>query len=67
MKLILSKESDLRATSGRALISIIVLAVLVLAVGIGADRSFAGKKEFTPCTLTIIFSGDDLGNIKPCG
>ena len=57
----------MKATSGRVLIPVIIMAVLVLAVGIGTDRSFAGKKEFEPCKLTIVFSGDDQGNIKPCG
>ena len=55
----------MKASSGRVLIPVIVLAVLMLAVGLGVDRSFA--KGFTPCKLTIVFSGDDLGNIKPCG
>lgn len=57
----------MRASSGRALIPVVILAVLVLAVGVGTDRSFAGKKDFTPCKLTILFTGDDQGNIKPCG
>ena len=56
----------MRASSGRVLIPVVILAVLVLSVGIATDSSFAGKK-FEPQKLTIIFSGDDLGNIKPCG
>jgi len=58
-------ESDLKTRSGRVLIPVIILAVLVLAVGMGTDSSFA--KSFKPCKLVILFSGDDFGNIKPCG
>lgn len=47
------------------LIPVVLLAVLILAVGIGTDSSFG--KGFAPQKLTIIFSGDDLGNLKPCG
>lgn len=55
----------MKARSGRVLVPVIILAVLVLAVAIGTDSSFA--KSFKPCKLVILFSGDDLGNIKPCG
>ena len=59
-------EGDLNGRSGRTLIPVVILAVLILAVGIGTESSFAGK-GFQPQKLTVIFSGDDLGNIKPCG
>lgn len=56
----------MRATSGRVLVPVIIFMVLVLAVGIGVDSSVAAK-SFEPCKLTILFTGDDQGNIKPCG
>lgn len=55
----------MKPSSGRILIPVVLLAVLILAVGIGTESSFG--KSFTPQKLTIIFSGDDLGNLKPCG
>ena len=40
--------------------------IVMLILGIGV-WSFAGKKEIKPHKLTILFTGDDLGTVKPCG
>lgn len=44
--------------------SVLLSAVICLS-GALLDRAFAGKKF--PASLTILFTGDDLGNIKTCG
>lgn len=49
---------------GVALAAGIILA-LVLAVGISSNRSFASRSK--PQKVTILFTGDDFGNVKPCG
>lgn len=52
---------------GKAIISSLVLATIVLVSGIISTSTLAEKQKITPHQLTIFFTGDDGGNIKPCG
>jgi len=51
----------------KAIISSLVLAIIALASGIVSNSTLAGKQKITPHQLTVFFTGDDCGNIKPCG
>ena len=44
-----------------------MLAVIVFAPTAWSSRSTEGKSNISPHKLAILFTGDDLGNIKPCG
>ncbi len=59
--------ADLRTRLVSGVLPIIVLTAVALASGIVSDQSFAGRKKISPHKLTILFTGDDLGNIKGCG
>jgi len=50
---------------GRAVLTTVILAALVLASDTLSERSFAGKDKAAPHKLTILFTGDDWGNVKP--
>ena len=41
--------------------------IAILALGVLSGLSFAGKRGVKPHKLTILFTGDDLGSVKPCG
>ena len=55
------------ARQGRIALSAVIVAGLVLALGLFSHRSVAEKSASSPHTLTIVFTGDDWGNVKPCG
>ena len=44
----------------------VLISALALGVGLLSAVSFAGR-GVKPHKLTIIFTGDDLGTVKPCG
>ncbi|HUV05739.1 MAG TPA: hypothetical protein VMX94_11610 [Armatimonadota bacterium] len=52
---------------GRVALSTIMLAAVVLGSATLSHRSFAGKEGMAPHKLTILFTGDDWGQVKPCG
>jgi len=52
---------------GRAALSSILFAAAVLCLGMLSHRLFAGKEDLVPHKLTILFTGDDQGQVKPCG
>jgi len=54
------------ARSGRVFLPWVVLAAVLGSVVLVA-HTFAGSSKIVPHTLTVLFSGDDMGNIKGCG
>lgn len=58
----------MKARLCRALISSFLLGVMLVASGIIATHSLAGKTKITPHQITILFTGDDWGTYKgSCG
>jgi hypothetical protein len=60
------KAPVMKAILRKAGLPSIVLAVILLSVSVPSDVSFAGKSKISPHKLTILFTGDDWGNVKPC-
>jgi len=46
--------------------SLLIIAAIVAILVCGA-WTLAARKEVKPHKLTILFTGDDLGSMKPCG
>lgn len=51
---------------GRIAIPAVVIAAMAIACMV-TYRSVAGSDSFKPHKLTILFTGDDWGQVKPCG
>ena len=52
---------------GRVALSSILFAAMVLGSGMLSHRLLAGKEGVAPHKLTILFTGDDQGQVKSCG
>ena len=52
---------------GRVALSSILFAAMVLGSGMLSHRLLAGREDLVPHKLTILFTGDDQGQVKSCG
>lgn len=56
------------ARVSRAILASFLLGVVLLTSGVLSTRSLAGRTTITPHTLTIFFTGDDMGAYEgSCG
>lgn len=58
--------TNLHSKPNNLILPSVLISVLALGVGVLSAVSFAGR-GVKPHKLTIIFTGDDLGNVKACG
>ena len=57
----------MQARSGRVILALLIIGAVVLVSGVLSTRSVAEKDKVSPHQLTILFSGHDNGQVKPCG
>lgn len=52
---------------GNVLVSASVFFAMIVALSVFSDRSCASRESSPARRLVVLFTGDDMGNIKPCG
>jgi len=57
----------LGTTSGRIILVLLILVVAIFVCCVVPVKLIAEQGRVVPHHLTIFFSGDDNGNVKPCG
>ena len=56
----------MQARSGRILLAVLVVAALALSLGVISTGSMADREKISPHQLTVLFTGDDWGQVKNC-